>query len=787
MTHDLHDSKSFDVEATLGRLTMGQKVKMLAAVDRWHTYPIPEAGVPAVRMSDGPNGVRGTRVFNGVPASCFPCSTGLGSTFDVDLAREIGEALADECRAKSAHILLGPTVNTQRSPLGGRSFESFSEDPHLNGTLAAVYIQGVQSKGVAATIKHLVANDQEYHRYSSSSDVSQRALREIYLKPFQIAIKQSDPWALMTAYNRVNGIHASEDPWLLEDLLRKEWGYKGLIMSDWSGTYSTVEAIKAGLDLEMPCPTVMRGKAVERALVAEKLLPEDIDSRVRKMLDLIARAHASGIPFDGPEEGIDTPELRALLRRAAADSIVLLKNASALLPLTQPLKKIAVIGPNAKQAFISGGGSAHLRETYHVSPLEGIRAAARGAEVVYAVGATSYKYLPVLDEYMRIDGRDGALLEFWNEEPAAGWTENLTPAGHKPVWSTLTRASNCYFMDGVVLNLACWIRYTTTFTPDESGDFAFGLTLGGTGSLFIDGRLILDHTHAPPSPASLLENGTADLRAVVLGLAAGVPVALEVRWDATEYVTRSARYTTRGGLRVGAARVVGEDSAVEEAVIAAEAADGAARAVAIVVVGLNHEWESEGFDRPDLSLPGATNKLIAAVLRSNPNTVVVNQSGAPVSMPWIDNAHTVIQAFYGGNELGNGLADVLFGAVNPSGKLSLTFPKREEDIPAYPAYGDQAESVGHVLYNEGIYVGYRGYDKHAIVPLFPFGYGLSYTTFTYSDLSTTPISSAGDFSVSFNITNSGSRDGREVAQVYVADPVAALPRAPKELKGFVKV
>ncbi|KAI0047327.1 glycoside hydrolase family 3 protein [Auriscalpium vulgare] len=779
MAHELNSTNAFDVDSTLQRLTMGQKVKLLSGLDRWHTYPIPEAGVPSVRVSDGPNGIRGTRAFNGVPASCFPCGLGLGSTFDIDLVREIGEVLGDECRSKSAHVLLGPTVNTQRSPLSGRSFESFSEDPHLSGTLAAVYINAVKSKGVAATIKHFVANEQEYHRYSYSSDVSERSLREIYLKPFQIVIKKSAPRVLMTAYNRLNGIHASENAWLIDQVLRKEWGYQGMIVSDWTGTYSTVEAIKAGLDLEMPGPTVMRGKAVERALVSEKLLPGDIDARVRKILELVAYAHASGIPFNGPQTAVDTPALRALLRRAAADAIVLLKNAAGLLPLTQPLAKIAVIGPNAKNVFLSGGGSARLRETYHVSVLDGIRAAVPAAEVAYAVGATSHQYLPLLDDYMHVDGRAGALLEFWNEEPGVGWVESLAE-GSQPVWSTPTQTSNCYFMDGI---------YTTTFVPDESGDFEVGVSLGGTGSVFANGTRILDLTHAPPAPNAAFENATADHRAVVRGLVAGTPVALEVRWDARVYVTLSGRYTTRGGLRIGAARVLGEEEAIEEAVQIAEAADGALMLVwlAIVVVGLNHEWERSGLDRPGISLPGAANALVAAVLRANPKTIVVNQSGAPVAMPWIADADTVVHAFYGGNELGNGLADVLFGAVNPSGKLAITFPKRDEDIPAYPLWGANTESVGHVPYHEGIYVGYRGYDKKAIDPLFPFGHGLSYTTFTYSDLSTTPIAADGTFTVSFTITNTGSIDGREVAQVYIADPVSALPRALKELKGFVKV
>ncbi|KAI0061708.1 glycoside hydrolase family 3 protein [Artomyces pyxidatus] len=777
----------FDVETTLEKLTLPQKIKMLAGAGLFQTHAIPEVGVPSVRLSDGPNGVRGTRFFNGVPSNCFPSATGLGASFDVDILRQVGEALGDECRAKSTHILLAPTVNTQRSPLGGRNFEAFSEDPHLNGTLAAAYINGLQSKGVAATLKHFVANDQEYKRFSISSEVSERALREIYLKPFQIAVKKANPWIIMAAYNRVNGIHVSEDPWLLDEILRKEWGFKGMIMSDWTGVYSTAESIKAGVDLEMPGPTVMRGKAVERALAGEKLFPSDIDERVRKILQLVERAKASGIPFDGPEETFDTPELRVLLRQAASDAIVLLKNEKALLPLSSPLSKVAVIGPNAKQAFTSGGGSARLLEAYSVSPFEGIAAAARavGAEVTYSVGATSYKYLPLLNGYMDYAGGKGALVEFWNAEPTEGWLNSLK-SGPDPAWSTPTKGSECFLMDGIdneKVNTSCWIRYSAKYTPDESGDYEFSMYLTGIGNLFVNGELVVNLSHDPPPGQAFFGLATADLHAVVKGLKAGEAVDLEVRMTNAPFLaSASLPGPTRGLFRIGGTRVVNVEEAIESAVKLAKEAD-----VAIVVVGLNHEWESGGFDRPDMSLPGHADKLVSAVLKANPKTIVVNQSGSPVEMPWINEAHTVLQAFYGGSELGSGLADVLFGKVNPSGKLALTFPKRLEDNPSYPSYGSQGEVPGKVLYNEGIYVGYRGYDKKSVTPLFPFGFGLSYTTFSYSSLKTSPISPDGNFTVSFSVANAGNVDGREVAQVYIANPGASLPCAVRELKGFAKV
>ncbi|KAF8213871.1 glycoside hydrolase family 3 protein [Mycena galopus ATCC 62051] len=780
-----------DVDQTLAKLTLPQKIKLLCGSGWWHTEAIPEAGVSAMRMSDGPNGVRGQRFFNGVPASCFPASTGLGSSFDVELAHKVGEALADEARAKGSHILLAPTVNTQRSPLGGRGFESFSEDPILNGLIAAAYINGLQSRGVSATIKHYVANDQEFQRFSISSDVSERALREIYLKPFQIAIRDSNPWALMTAYNRVNGLHVSEDKRLVDDILRTEWGYKGMVMSDWTGTYSTTESIKAGLDLEMPGPSVMRGRAVERALMSGKLFPSDIDARVRKILELLKRAEASGVPFNAPEESIDTPELRQLLRTAAADAIVLLKNDQNVLPLSKDVKKIAVIGPNAKFAMTSGGGSARLLSTYSVSPLEGITAVAKeiGAEVGYAVGAASHRYLAVLDPYIqqKSEGGAGAVIEFWNQKPSEDYLEttaNLDTKLKQCDWSTPTLGTNCILLDGVdasKVNFVCFIRFSTAFIPDEDGDWEFGVYFAGRGNLFFNNKLVVDLSTNPEPGEEFFGLATIEKRVVVEGLKAGTSYDVELRIDTSDFAPRSP-LPCWGGLRIGGIRQFNGEEAIKDAAALAKDSD-----VVILVVGLNHDWESEGFDRSNMDLPLLTNPLVSAVLRANPNTVVVNQSGTPVAMPWIDEASTVLQAFYGGNELGNGLADVLWGKVNPSAKISLTFPKRLEDTPSFSSFGNKGQEHGKIQYNEGIFVGYRSYELRNVQPLFPFGFGLSYSAFEYSGLETSPVSSDGTFSVTFKIKNTSDVSGREVAQVYISDPQASLPRPVKELKGFVKV
>jgi len=410
-------------------------------------------------------------------------------------------------------------------------------------------------------------------------------------------------------------------------------------------------------------------------------------------------------------------------------------------------------------------------------------------EVTYGIGATSHKFLPLLDPYIKQeDGQPGALIEFWNESPGENFLKTDAD-DNKPVkqcvWSTSTLGSNCFLMDGIdeeKVNEVCWIRFSTKFIPDEDGDWEFGLAIAGSGNLFVDGKLVIDLSTDPIQGKSFFGLGTIDVRKVVKGLKAGQSYNTEIRLSNSTFVARGAPFTCRGGILFGANRVVGDEDAIKHAVALAKESDAT-----IVVIGLNHDWESEGYDRPDLELPGLTNRLVQEVLSADPNAIIVNQSGTPVTMPWIASASTLLQAFYGGNELGNGLADVIFGKVNPSGKLALTFPKRLEDTPSYPSFGDKGEVYGRILYNEGIYVGYRSYEKRDLAPLFCFGHGLSYTSFSYADLSTTSVSAEGDFSVSFTITNTGKVAGREVAQVYITDPLSSLPRPVKELKGFTKV
>ncbi|TNY19798.1 glycoside hydrolase family 3 protein [Rhodotorula diobovata] len=786
--------KRFDVDQKLAELSIATKIKLLGGKDFWCFEDSPEDGIPAVRTSDGPNGVRGRNFFNGVPSSCFPSGTGLAASFDRAMMRRVGEALGDECRAKSAHVLLGPTINIQRSPLGGRGFESYSEDPLLSGLLAAEYVNGVQSKGVAACIKHFVANDQEFERFSSDSVVSQRALREIYLEPFRLAVKHSSPKSFMTSYNRLNGTHCSEHKELLDGILRGEWGWNGLVCSDWTGVVSVDESIKAGLDVEMPGPPVMRGKPVNRALGAGKLTLEDIDDRARNVLELVNHAIDSGIPFYAGEDKVDTPELRALLREAAANATVLLKNDMNLLPLDASSikgKRIAVVGLNAKVAFPSGGGSASLAPSWLVSALDGVTEAAEefGATVEYTAGVAAFRYVPLLDPYLThpTTGKQGALIEFRNGKPDEQWFKSAdVPKSSKPDWSTDTNTSLCFMIDGVPwskLDKHVRSRYVATFTPDQSGKWTFGLGSIGWSQLFLDGKPIVENVESY-APGELFFNMGSQERRGEIEVVAGQSYQLELHGYVDPASLGASPFTFSSSFRIGAFPTVEPEAARKEAADLAANCD-----VAIVVVGTNPDWESEGFDRKTMKLPGDSDELVRAVLAANPSTVVVNQSGTPVEFPWVKEASTVVQTFFGGNELGHGIADVLFGKVNPSGKLPLTFPVRLEDNPAYHSFGLTSETPGKVVYGEGIYTGYRHYDRLQVAPAFPFGHGLSYTTFKLSSLSTSPVSDDGDLTVSFEVQNAGKLDGAEVAQVYIAAPAdgSRITSPRKELKAFEKV
>ncbi|KAG8948268.1 hypothetical protein FRC04_009906 [Tulasnella sp. 424] len=780
-----------NISDVLAQLSDEEKMTLLGAPNWWNTNKIDRLGVPPIRMSDGPNGVRGSSHFLSSPAQCIPCATSMGATFDPELIREAGAFLAAEAKLKSAVCLLAPTCNIQRNPLGGRAFESFSEDPHLSGTLAAAYVNGLQKNGVAATIKHFVCNDQEHERTAASSEVSDRALREIYLMPFMIAQRDAQPIAYMTSYGRVNGTHASESPWLIgeEGILRKEWGFKGLVMSDWFGTYGVDLPIKAGLDLEMPGPPRWRNPLLMSGTYGcQKVTIADIENRAANVLEFaqrIARLSPDTVFGDGVEhETKDTPEVKAFNRRLASEGMVLLKNSNSALPLGKGLK-VAVIGPNAKGRVASGGGSAFLKSSYVVRPWEGLsQNVPEGTTLEYSLGCYAHKYLPTLETQLTTSsGKPGWTATFFSNdasgqptgEPLGEYVLNDTrvklndfiPAGLTPTW-TMKLSGNLHV--------------------ESDGPFELGLTVSGRAKLWVDDKLAIDNWTKQRPGDFFYGQGTIEEKAT-LELKASKPAKVYVEYSNVTPDDGRKRDLSQPalmlGVRLGGCPAIDPDRAVEDAVTLAKNSDAA-----ILVVGLTSEWEAEGSDRPTMDLPARQHELIEKVSAANPRTVVVIQAGSATSIPYVDSAAAILQAWYSGNEVGNAIADVVFGKVNPSGKLPISLPRRIEDIgPA--AFNIRSEN-GKILYAEDLFVGYKNYTRTGVKPLFPFGFGLSYSTFSVSKLEASAPAGkdASSFSVelSVNVTNTSSLPGSEVVQAYITLPsTSKLTHPSQQLKAFTKV
>ncbi|MFF3667132.1 glycoside hydrolase family 3 C-terminal domain-containing protein [Microtetraspora malaysiensis] len=604
-----------EVNETPAGLTLEEKASLTSGADFWTTKAIERAGVPSIMMTDGPHGLRKQRggndhlgIADSVPATCFPPAAGLGSSFDPELARRVGEALGVESAIGDVAVLLGPGVNIKRSPLCGRNFEYFSEDPIVSGVMGAALVRGIQSTGAGASLKHFAANNQETDRMRVSSDVDPRPLREIYLRGFQRVVEDARPWTVMCAYNRINGVYASENPWLLTRVLREEWGFTGLVVSDWGAVADRVASLKAGLDLEMPS-SGGRTDAQVVAAVRDGSLDEDtLDTAAARVLDLVRKAQARPA-VAGP---LDVEAHHALAREAAGRSIVLLKN-DGVLPLARDTR-VAVIGAFAARPRYQGAGSSLINPTRLDTAIDEIRALSAG-EVTYAEG----------------------------------------------------------------------------FTLDGTGDAA--------------------------------------------------------------------------ALR-------------DEAVAAASSAE-----VAVVFLGLPAAKESEGYDRDHIDLPAAQLRLLDAVVAANPRTVVVLSNGGVVALPFRDRVPAIVEGWLLGQAGGGATADVLFGVVNPSGKLTETIPLRLADTPSY---GNFPGESGHVRYGEGLLVGYRWYDARSVEVAYPFGHGLSYTTFRYGDASVS-VRADGDVAVTVPVTNTGQVTGREVVQVYTSLPGSAVQRAPRELKAFAPV
>ncbi|PSN63451.1 hypothetical protein BS50DRAFT_500950 [Corynespora cassiicola Philippines] len=768
------DDKARELAA---RLTLEEQISLLAGADFWRSMPIPEKGVPSIKTTDGPNGARGEFFTNGTPAALFPCGISMASTWNLDLMERIGRTLGDETKARGAHVLLAPTVCMHRSPLGGRNFESYSEDPYLTGKLAASYIRGLQSKGIAATIKHFLGNEQETERQAYNAVIEERPLREIYLKPFEIAVREASPWALMSAYNLVNGIHADEYEHSLKEILRGEWGWEGAVISDWTGTYATGPSIKAGVDIEMPGPTKWRKlDQVLDSLEKGEITRDDIERAAGNVLYLVDRTRGlSDHTPEPPEKSIDNTATSDLIHQAGIEGLTLLKNENNVLPI-RDAKKIALIGPNVKRAIVSGGGSAGLNPYYKVSPWDGIRSRFDG-EITFAQGCDSSKWLPLATPFCTApNGEQGVRLEYYYGDRFKG----------EPAIVQHKVSTDLWLWDSAPKDVlpAYSFKVKTTVTPKSSGNHMFSFASVGPGRFYINGELFIDNWDWVDEGEAMFSASEDVLKTIYLDEGKPVEILIESTNEVrpASKVSIIGRRHDYGGCRIGYQEEDKIDRLQEAADVAREAD------VAVVVVGLDAEWESEGYDRQTMDLPkdGSQDRLIEAVVAANPRTVVVNQSGTPVTMPWEPRTPAILQAWYQGQEAGNALADVLLGNATPSGKLPTTFPARIEDNPAYHNWpGENLKTV----YGEGIYIGYRHYERSKIAPLFPFGHGLTYTTFEYGtpSVNSNVLSEAQGITVIIPITNTGSAAAPEIVQAYVKDVKSTLPRPEKELQAFGKV
>ncbi|WP_090934045.1 glycoside hydrolase family 3 protein [Nonomuraea jiangxiensis] len=735
-----------DIDELLGRLDLITKIRLLTGADMWSLPPLPEIGLDRLLMSDGPIGVRGEQWAATDPSIALPSPTALAASWDVDLVRRAGRLLAGEARRKGVHVLLAPTLNLHRSPLGGRHFECFSEDPYLAGEIGAAYVEGVQEGGVATTPKHFVANDFETDRFTVDVRVSEQALREVYLRPFERVV-EAGAWGLMTAYNAVNGTTMTEHADLVNGVLKDEWGFDGLVVSDWTAVRTTEAAALGGTDVAMPGPFGPWGERLVAAVRAGRVPESAIDDRVRRILRLAARVGALRDPGLSPADPGCSIDGVALAREAAGRGFTLLTN-DGILPF-DGVRTLAVIGPAAAEARIMGGGSAQVFPERVVSPLAGL--AAR-AEVRYALGADPRLRLSPLPGPARavfLDAEGGVLAEHPLPTAEARWLGGLP--------------------SGVDAGRLAAVRLLSAYVAEVSGEHLLSVAGAGAYAVTVNGEAVFDGVIEPPSGDPGLAFLTPPERRVSVPMAAGQRYEVAVTHPAGTFGGLAFVSFTLGH----AAPAAGAEELLAEAVRVAAECD-----VAVVVAGTTREVESEGLDRADLALPGRQDELVRAVAATNPRTVVVVNAGSPVEMPWLADVAAVLLTWFPGQEAGAALADVLFGDAEPGGRLPTTWPRRLADAPV----AEVRPVDGVVAYEEGVFVGYRAWQRSGRVPAFWFGHGLGYTTWSYDSIAAErtggPVEATFTVTVTVAVTNTGTRPGREVVQIYVSNA------AGRRLAGF---
>ena len=742
------------INEIIKKMTIDDKVTLIAGNDM-ETFYIGRVNIPQLKMCDGPVGVRiGS-------ATAFPSSICSAATWDPEMVYKVSSALAEEAKANGRNMSLAPCINIHRVPMGGRNFESFGEDPYLTSRLAVAYVKGLQDNKVIATVKHYACNNQEWERGTIDVKVDERALREIYLPGFEAAIKEGGSWSIMAAYNKVNGYHCSENDHLLNDILKNEWGFKGFVVSDWGATHSTVNAANYGLDLEMPKDDFFNDNLIS-AVKSGDVKEAVIDDKVRRILRAIFWLGLFDSQQPPAGGSLDTPAHRQVALQSAREGIVLLKNSGGLLPIDlSKVRSIAVIGPNAAVNQHGGGGSSTVTPFYSVSLLEALKKRIGGKVTInYAPGCTmESEVIPVESSALfttygnaKVNGLTG---EYFNNKEMSG-SPAMTRADSQVNFNWYGGSPSKYIHADVFS-----ARWTGKLVPPVSDEYELQLASDDASRLFLDGQKVIDnwgdHSYV--------------LKTAKVRLEAGKSYDLKI-----EYFENWGEAAVKfGWVRSG--------QLLNEAVEAAKRSD-----MVVLCAGLSWKFEGEGSDRKNMSLPVFQDELIEKIAAANKNTVVVMNSGAPVLMDkWLDAVPALVEAWFPGQEGGNAEADILLGDYDPSGKLPVTFPAKWEDCSAYGSYPGKG---GQVFYSDGIFVGYRHFDKQGTKVVFPFGYGLSYTTFEYSNLAITPGVAADDkisVEVSFDLKNTGQREGAEVAQLYIKDTESSVERPPKELKGFKRV
>ena len=757
------------VGAIVKQMTLEEKIDYIGGTG-FAIRAVPRVGLPAFEMSDGPIGVRST---GGFPSTVYAAGIGLAAAWNPELAERVGAGIGKDARARGIHYMLGPGVNIYRQPVNGRNFEYFGEDPFLGAATAVGYISGMQSQGVSSTIKHFLGNNSEFLRHDSDSVIDERTLREIYLPTFEAAVKRAHVGAIMDSYNLANGQHMTQNGYFNIDVARKDWGFNGVMMSDWVATYDGVAAANGGLDLEMPNGAFMNQKNLLPAIKEGRVKESTIDEKITHILETADRFGW----LDHPQADLSLSKYsepnHQLALEAARESIVLLKNEGKLLPLDKnATKSVLVVGPDAYPAVPVGGGSAHAAAFAPVSVLEGIADYLGASTTVYYE-----RGIPALTDIARTtefqtaphDGQPGISVELFANRDLSGPPKSTGVLNHINVTGTSRESLAGDFQQALLASgrrAESSRRWTGYYMAAQDGRYEIavqGSGGGGGNRLYVDDKLLIDNWK--------------------IARALQPHVILELSAGPHKVVVEDYQNSAVGGrLRVG---IMDQRKLVSDVArrLAAKAD------VVVVAAGFDADSEAEGSDRT-FDLPVGQEELIREMSAANPKTVVAVTSGGNVDPGnWLDRIPGYLEMWYPGEAGGTALAEILFGAVNPSGHLPATFERRREDNPTANTYYPEGDSI-RVEYKEGVFVGYRGYERNGVKPLFPFGYGLSYTTFKYSNLAVAPAKAgqtSAVFTVSFDLTNTGDRAGADVAELYVADDHSKVPRPAKELKGFAKV